>query len=424
MISRRRLLGLAALGLLPTTLGSCRAALPKDGKLAALWYSYGGKNRQVLEALVTRFNRRQTEHYVHAVYQGDYFEGLAKLRTALAAGAGPTFSHVIGEVVPYLDYAGVLEPLGEYPGAHEFGVIPELGQEKSWVGGGGRPLVALPFNRSTPIAYLNGQHFSQAGLGAPTTWAELRQAASVLTRRQGNRIERHGFGCPISWWFWVALMGQAGGEIVDAEGRVSLGGEAGVRAVEFWQTLVHLDRTMKLPPGRDYDAWEATNKDFLAGRTSMIWTSTAFLKYLEENARFPVLAAPLPRQERRAVPTGGTHWVMLRHAPAPAKQAAWAFLRYMHEPEQVIEWATSTGYLPVTRGGVERLERAGYYGQHPNDRVALDQLAFAQPWPWVRELVRIEREIVEPRLEDAVLSRQDPRPLLQEARRLARREGS
>jgi sn-glycerol 3-phosphate transport system substrate-binding protein len=48
----------------------------------------------------------------------------------------------------------------------------------------------------------------------------------------------------------------------------------------------------------------------------------------------------------------------------------------------------------------------------------------AEPWPWSRELFRIEREIVEPRLESAVLSRLSARSLLDEGRRLARREKS
>jgi sn-glycerol 3-phosphate transport system substrate-binding protein len=378
----------------------------------------------VLESLVLRYNASQREHWVEAVFQGDYFEALAKLRTALAARAGPTFSHVVGEVVPYLARADVLEPLDGYPGARELGVIPELGQEKSWIDGGSRPLVALPFNRSTPIAYLNGAHFAEAGLAAPTSWQELREVARALTRRTSRRVERHGFTCPISWWFWVALVGQAGGQVVERDGTVSLGGDAGVEAVEFWQTLVHQDQSMKLPPGRDYDAWEATNKDFLAGRTSMIWTSTAFLKYLEENARFPVVTAPLPRQRRHAVPTGGTHWVLLRHASAEAKRAAWSFLRFMHETQQVIHWATSTGYLPVTERAVARLEQEGYYARHPNDRVALDQLRVALPWPWSEQLFRIQREIVDPRLESAVLTRQDARSVLAEARRIAQQEGA
>lgn len=413
---RRRAL-LAGLGAL--AFGGCRdpGAAPPGRVATALWFSYGGRNREVLEALVARFNRVSERFFVHAVYQGDYFEGLAKLRTAIAAGAAPSLSHVIGEVVPYLAEAGVLEPLGDYPGARELTheLVPELGQSGSWQGGAGRPLVALPFNRSTPIAYLNGEVFRAAGRAAPTTWRELRETARALTSEG-----RFGFGCPIDWWFWVALVGQAGGRIVEPSGELSLGGAAGAEAIELWQTLVHVDRSMKPPPGRDYNAWEATNQDFLAGRTRMIWTSTAFLKYLEDNASFPVVAAPLPAREQRAVPTGGTHWVIMKSAPAREKQAAWAFLRFMHEPAQVIEWATRTGYLPVTRGAIAELERRGYYRAHPNDRVALDQLAWAMPWPWSAELFRVEREIVQPGLEHAVLARGDARQVIADGARAAR----
>ncbi|HMJ15635.1 MAG TPA: ABC transporter substrate-binding protein [Polyangiaceae bacterium] len=396
---------------------SCRSDdAPKGRRVASLWFTYGGKNREVLEKLVRRFNTSQNAHFIRAVFQGDYFEGLAKLRTAIAARAAPALSHVVGEVVPYLAEAGVLEPMDRYPGFGELDIIPELGQAKSWIAGDQRPTVALPFNRSTPICYLNGKLFEQAGLKAPTTWNELREVARALTVRDGARAKRYGFCCPVNWWFWVALLQQAGGEVVEPDGRITLGGEAGVRATEFWQTLVNVDRTMKPPPGRDYNAWEATNQDYLAGRAAMIWTSTAFLRYLEDNAEFKVVAAPLPRDARFAVPTGGTHWVLLKSAAPEEKASAWEFLRFMHEPEQVIDWATQTGYMPVTRAAVKRLESSGYYAKHPNDRVAYDQLAVARPWPWSKELFRIQRETVQPRLESAVLSGKNARALLAEAR--------
>lgn len=390
---------------------------------ASLWFTYGGRNREVLETLVARFNESQREHYIEAVYQGDYYEGLAKLRTAVFAKAGPTFSHVIGEVIPYLARAGVLQPLEIFPGHAQLDIVPELGQAKSWINGDQRPLVALPFNRSTPIAYLNGDLLGKLGLEPPRTWEELRRFAKTATLSRKSGTKRYGFGCPISWWFWVALVGQAGGQVIEPDGRLSLGGPAGVEALRFWQTLVGRDGTMRPPPGRDYNAWEQTNQEFLAGRTAMIWTSTAFLKYLEDNAPFRVVAAPLPAHRARAVPTGGTHWVVLKDAPREQQASAWAFLRFMLQAEQTIFWATSTGYMPVTRAAIRRLEREGYYRKHPNDRVAVDQLQVAQPWPWSTDLFRVQREIVQPRLEAAVLTNEDAQRLMDQARQEAKRSG-
>jgi sn-glycerol 3-phosphate transport system substrate-binding protein len=415
MIARRELIRAGALAA-ASLAGACAVdAVPKGRTGVSLWFSYGGTNREVLESLVRRFNAAQGRDYVQAVYQGDYFEGLAKLRTAIAADCAPVLSHVVSEVVPYLAEAQVLEPLAGYPGLSELDVIPELGQERSWLRGGARPLIALPFNRSTPIAYLNGELFAQAGLSAPRTWDELRSVARALTHTKDSRF---GFGCPINWWFWVALVGQAGGSVVAENGRISLGDEAGAEALALWQELVQ-GGLMKPPPGRDYNAWEQCNQDFLAGRAAMIWSSTAFLKYLEAQARFKVVAAPLPAFRKRAVPTGGTFWIVLRGAPSAEKEAAARFLLFMHQPAQAIEWSTRTGYIPVTHGAVRELEQRGYYAAHPNDRVAIEQLSVADPWPWSVDLFRIQREIVQPRLESAVIQGHNARSILTEARSLA-----
>lgn len=393
---------------------------PPGRSILPLWFTYGGKNRETLERLVRGFNAAQSEVWVKAVYQGDYYEGLAKLRTAISARSAPALSHVVGEVVPYLYEAGVLEPLGGYPGAGDLDLTPELGQAGSWQGGSERALSALPFNRSTPIVFVNARLFDEAGLAPPSTWDELIAVAQRLTLREGKRVARYGFGCPVDWWFWAALVLQAGGEVMTPEGEVTLGGAAGERALGLWQRLVHDDGVMKPPPGRDYAAWDATLQDFLAGQAAMIWASTAHVKYLEETAKFPVRAAPLPRDVRLGVPTGGTHWIVLRSAPAEQKRAAWTFLSYLLGAERAADWARSTGYIPVTRGAVGVLEAAGHYRAHPNDRVALDQLSVARAWPWSTQLFRVQREIVQPRLEAAVLGRRAASVVLNEARAAAR----
>jgi sn-glycerol 3-phosphate transport system substrate-binding protein len=392
---------------------------PSEGRArAALWYSYGGKNREVLERMIGRFHREQTATFIDATFQGDYFEALAKLRTSIAARAAPALSHVVAEVVPYLAEAGVLEPLDGYDGASSLDLLPGLAQERTYAGGAEHPLVAIPFNRSTPIMYLNGDLLDSASLRVPETWDELREAANKLTtRRSGDNV--WGFECPVSWWFWVALVGAAGGSLVDEAGKVTLGGEAGVRALDFWQTLVHRDRVMRPPLGRDYNAWQVAMQDFLSGRAAVIWSSTAFLRYVEENARFRVRVAGLPIDRRRAVPTGGTFFVILRQAPEAEKKAAWDFLRWMVLPKQTIEWSSSTGYLPVTRSAVGELARSGYYDAHSNDRVALAQLESVEPWPWSPTLFRVQREIVDPLLEDAVISGRNAKEALATARREA-----
>jgi sn-glycerol 3-phosphate transport system substrate-binding protein len=428
--SRRDLLRASLASLASLAAGGCRSSGParEGGRLVvSFWYAYGDLVRKVLLDLVARFNASQSRIVVKAVHQGDYFESLAKLRTAIAAGAAPSLSHVVLEVLPYLARAGVLEPLDDYDAARSLAFVPALAQSGSFAspeaGAPAEPLYGIPFNRSTPIVFANGRLLAQERAAIPRTWDELAEVASRLTRRSNDGEVRWGFEVPISWWYWVAMVGQAGGRVVEPDGRVSLGGAAGEEALRFWQRLVDVERVMRPPPGRDYQAWQSTNESFLRERVAMMWSSTAYVRYLESNARFPVVAAPLPRRVRASVPTGGTMFVLMRAAPEEEKRAAWEFVRWMCEDEQTIAWSTRTGYMPVTRPAVERLDATGWYAQHPNDRVAYDQLAAVDPWPWAPDLFRVERDVVEPRLEDAVLTGRDAGEVMAEARDEAMRPG-
>ena len=83
-LPRRRWLQALGASLL-TAPPACRAPR-RDGSrtVVDLWFSYGGTNREVLLQLVSRFNRAQPRVTVRAVFQGDYFEALAKLRSKKA----------------------------------------------------------------------------------------------------------------------------------------------------------------------------------------------------------------------------------------------------------------------------------------------------------------------------------------------------
>jgi sn-glycerol 3-phosphate transport system substrate-binding protein len=410
------LIGRRAFVLGATTLGCARKARDERGRVKLrFWYTLGGRNREVLFEIVRRFHASQDEVRVEPVYQGDYYESLAKLRTAIAAKSAPALSHVVAEVVPYLARAGVLEKLdGRFDDVPFVKPLAQAGAYRK-----SPALYAVPLNRSTPLMYCNGDLFAREGLKPPATWDDLNNVARLLTRPG----ERWGHEVPISWWFWIALVGQAGGTVFDDEGRPTLGGEAGVRALRLWQDLVHRANVMRPPPGRDYDAWNVTNQDFLGGRAAFIWTSTAYIRYLEDNARFPVIAAPLPRDVKASVPTGGTFFVVVKQAPDEEKEAAVRFLRFFCEAEQAAYVSTKTGYLPTTTAAVAKMRADGFYAKHRNDEVAQAQLASVEPWPWEPMLFRIQRDIIDPKLEEAVLLDRDPRAILDHARALASRPG-
>ena len=124
-----------------------------------------------------------------------------------------------------------------------------------------------------------------------------------------------------------------------------------------------------------------------------------------------------------SVPTGGTFFVVPREASDEEKVAATKFLRFFCLAESAASFAAKTGYLPTTNAAVAKLRADGFFEQHPNDAVAQAQLVNVEPWPWEPNLFRIERDIVDPRLEEAVLLNRDPAAVLAEARVAALRPG-
>jgi len=87
----------------------------------------------------------------------------------------------------------------------------------------------------------------------------------------------------------------------------------------------------------------------------------------------------------------------------------------MMSPRCSNQFATNTGYIPVTRPGIEALRESGHYKRFPNDAVAISQLDAVRPWPWSKKLFRVQREVMQSRLESAVLNNEHPRAAMKAA---------
>jgi sn-glycerol 3-phosphate transport system substrate-binding protein len=387
---------------------------------ATFWYSYGGRNREVTERLITRFNESQSKYRIKGSFQGDYFQAIAKVRAAIVTKSPPTIFHSIPEVLPNLYESGILENLEPYakgdnplnledfvPGLTQDGYFDYLGKQV--------PLFAIPFNRSTPILYYNKAMFDQKGVHVPTTWDELREVAAKLTVREGDEVKVWGLEQPIAWWFWLGMLYQAGGRLLNETGTEAVFAEEGAEALQFWVDMVNRHKVMKRPPGKDYNAWEVTNTDFINQKVAMIITSTAFLAYLTDNAPFQIGTAFLPKKQRFATPTGGTFFVMVKQAKPEEKEAGWAFIKWMAEPEQTTYWSQNTGYMPVRISAVESPEMQKFYQANPNYTIAYNQLQYAIRVPFSPVLYEIQREHVHPNLEGPILGIRSVEDMMQAA---------
>lgn len=124
------------------------------------WYALSGRNGEVVEQMVKTFNESQKEIVVKPSFQGSYYENHAKVLAAVSAGNQPDVTMVeVGSIGAFAD-AKVLEDLGPYTQGTEKKYIPGLMGNSYW----NEKLYAIPFNRSTPLLYVNRDLLKAANL--------------------------------------------------------------------------------------------------------------------------------------------------------------------------------------------------------------------------------------------------------------------
>ncbi|MED0678593.1 ABC transporter substrate-binding protein [Aneurinibacillus thermoaerophilus] len=379
-----------------------QAAGSGEGKPVEIdfWYALGGKNGKVIEEMVKEFNATHKNIVVKPAYQGDYYQNHAKVLSAVAAGNQPDVTMVeIASVGAFAD-AKVLEDLTPYAQGVEKKYIPGLMGNSYWKD----KLYAIPFNRSTPLLYVNRDMLKAANLdpSGPKTWDELVKYARALTKKEGDKTKTYGFSTPIDIWFYEALVFQNGGNILSEDGKqLTINNEAGKAPLKLWSDMVK-EGIMKNPPGEKYNAWDVAKQDFLNKQVGMIFTSTGDLQTLKSSASFDVGAAFLPAAKSYGVPTGGANLVMLAKSSDEEKKAAWEFIKWMSDTPQTIKWSLASGYMPVTTEAVQSPEMQEAYKKDPNLKVAVDQLEYAKPRPMVPGYKELQ-EIIMSELQRAML---------------------
>lgn len=357
------------------------AAAPNQPVEIDFWYAVGGHNGEMVQKLVKEFNQTHKDIVVKPSYQGSYYENHTKVLSAVTAGNQPDVTMVeIASIGAFAD-AKVLENLGPYSSGEEKKYNPGLMGNSYWK----EKLYAIPFNRSTPLLYVNRDLLKKEGLdpNGPKTWDELRSFSQKLTKKDGGKTKTYGFSTPIDIWFYEALVFESGGQILSEDGRsLVINTEAGKAPLEFWMSMLK-EGIMKAPPGEKYNAWDVAAQDFLNQQVGMIFTTTGELKGMREKAKFDVGTAFLPANKDFGVPTGGANLVILQKSSDEEKKAAWEFVKWITDTPQTSVWSAETGYMPVTSDAIQSDEMKKVYKQDPNFQVAVKQLEYGKPRPMV-----------------------------------------
>lgn len=373
-------------------LAACQPVTATTSEATHLTFWHGVNpppNREVLQRLVDRFNQTHPTIQVESLYVGQGDQQIPKILAAVVGNVPPNLLWYAPMITGQLVELEAILPVEDWlDSSIKAQIDPALFDSMQLEG----HLWSVPFSVNNVGIFYRPSLFKAAGITQlPRTWDELRQVADQLTDPEAGQ---HGILLPLGkgeWtvFMWLPFMWSAGGdwetqtpvdelinqtEVQDAKPKINLVNEGAIAALQFWSDLIQDSSAILSQPERGYEL-----DQFLTGKAAMQLTGPWTLGQLQAtNVDYAVM--PIPTKLKPATSIGGENLFIFRTRPEQEK-AAQVFAEYVLSEAFQIEWALSTGYLPVNLNARQSAVYQQFLKQQPAVQVFLDQAPYGQSRP-------------------------------------------
>ncbi|WP_244158393.1 sn-glycerol-3-phosphate ABC transporter substrate-binding protein UgpB [Salinicola socius] len=354
------------------------------------WHAMEGVLGEKVNEIADEFNASQDEYVVKPVYKGSYSDNLTATIAAFRANQAPAITQVfeVGTAT-MMNAAGAIYPIHQLMEETDTPFDPDafLPAVKSYYTSSDGQMLSMPFNSSTPVLYYNKDAFREAGIETPpATWKAVGEAAHKLVESGASEC-----GLTTAWPSWTQLENFSA--IDDLPFATHANGFDGTDARLVFDkqeaTVAHIQDLAEWQKSHAFEYGgraDSGTKRFQSGRCAMLTTSSASRAGIQEAAegKFTFGIAPLPydakavNQPRNSIIGGASLWVMRGQSEAVYRGVA-RFLNFLSSPAIQADWASFTGYVPITTAAYQRLKSQGFYADNPGASVAIDQLTRGTP---------------------------------------------
>jgi len=341
----------------------------------------GGPIAKYIDGLSADFMKAYPAIKVTSIYSGTYQETIVKALTAHKSGTPPVTSVLLSTDMFTLIDEDAIVPIDGFV---------KTADDKAWMNSfykafmlnsqtGGKTW-GIPFQRSTVVMYWNKEAFKEAGLDpnkAPQTWAELKDYATKLTKKDASgKVTQWGVQIPSSgfpyWLFQILTTTNDAVLMNDAGNAVKFDDPKVIEALQYW---VDLGKAGVHPPG--VVEWGTTPKDFFERKAAIVFTTTGNLTNVKNNAKFDFGVGMIPGNKRKGSPTGGGNFYIFKKSTPAQQEAAFQFVKWITQPERAAQWSMETGYVAVSEAAYKTDALLKYGRDFPQALVARDQLPYS-----------------------------------------------
>jgi multiple sugar transport system substrate-binding protein len=323
-----------------------------------VWFHSGkGEERDVLDAQVSDFNAMQDEVFINAIQlpEGSYND---QVNSAALAGDLPCLLDFDGPNLYNYAWAGYLQPLDDYvPADVQADFLPSIIAQGTY----GGHLYSLGTFDSGLAIWANKAYLEEAGVRIPTsiddpwTMDEFMAAMDAVMALDGVEYAidfklNYGAG---EWqpYGFSPILQAFGGDLIDRTDFQSadgvLNGPEAVAAMEWFQSLFDEGYANASPAGDD---------DFYGSKiAAMSWVGHWMYGPHTEGLGDDVVVIPMPILGEKAVTgMGSWNWGLTSSCPTP--DAAYKFLAYLIEPDQILRMTNANGAVPARKSAIEQSE--------------------------------------------------------------------
>jgi multiple sugar transport system substrate-binding protein len=200
---------------------------------------------------------------------------------------------------------------------------------------------AVPWYVETRVLYYRTDLAEDGGAAdAPGNWDDLKamvQAMQDAGAEYGISLQPGGTG---AWQTYMPFFWQAGGEIIGEDGSFTLDGEPCVEALTYYDSF--FEDGLTPPAAEDVPVEGRFANGEIASFISGPWMINIVKDAGTEEGTFAV--ARQPSEEAGTSFVGGSNLSVLEQSDN--KEAAWAFVEYLMQPEVQVTWYETVSALP------------------------------------------------------------------------------
>lgn len=373
-------------------------AMASEPTEVLFWHSMGGNAGTVLEEIVADYNATQgakNGYKVNSLFVGPYQESSVKLTAITSTGDNSQLPDLyqisargcfeMKDNEHLIPIANMLEKDPE--GLDLANMSPASLQYASYQG----KLLGFPFANSSVIMYYNKDHFKEVGLDAeafPRTLADLATAVEKLMKKQGDKVDRFGFGVRMRFFLLSSLIPMQGKDLYPFD--MMNGHEGTPTQITMTKdgSLAHfMDEWQKvLATGGVEPDDMGPNDEFVAGMYSIIAASSSGLASMinkTKEAGFEFGVAELVRvDEKSSTGTGlGGSGLYMFDTGKGTSAGAWDFIKYFSTPEVSAKWMMGTGYYPVNKLAYELPEVKALMEANPQWKILQTVASNSEAYP-------------------------------------------